>query len=58
MKQLDLFTWAETRPLRIEGRSASNVIDVMPAIITKIAREPWPLQPKNGQIVILRRRVA
>lgn len=36
-----------------------NVIDVMPAIITKIATEkPWPPTPKAGQVVPIKRRVA
>ncbi len=36
-----------------------NVIDVMPAIISKIAAEtPWPPTPKAGEIVPLKRRVA
>jgi hypothetical protein len=36
-----------------------NVIDIMPAIIGKIAAEmPWPPSPKAGEIVQLKRRVA
>lgn len=36
-----------------------NVIDVMPAIIRKIASEViWPPTPKAGEVVLLRRKVA
>ncbi|WP_193378147.1 hypothetical protein [Sinorhizobium fredii] len=50
MNQLDLFTWADNKP--------SNVIDVMPAIISKIAREPWPPKPQTAEVVALKRKVA
>ena len=51
MKQLDLFDWAKTRP-------TAQVIDIMPAIISKIAREPYPMPPKNGDVVPLKRNTA
>lgn len=36
-----------------------NVIDIMPAIIRKIAAEPiWPPTPKAGELVQLKRSVA
>ncbi|WFS68229.1 hypothetical protein CFBP4996_19635 [Agrobacterium leguminum] len=36
-----------------------NVIDIMPAVIRKIAAEPvWPPTPKAGEIVQLKRSVA
>ncbi len=36
-----------------------NVLDVMPAIIRKIAVEaPWPPTPKAGEVVPIKRRVA
>jgi hypothetical protein len=36
-----------------------NVIDAMPAIITKIAAEtPWPPTLKAGEVVVLKKRVA
>lgn len=36
-----------------------NVIDVMPAIISKIAAEmPWPPTPKAGEVINFKRRVA
>ncbi|CDZ60459.1 Hypothetical protein NGAL_HAMBI2605_10290 [Neorhizobium galegae bv. orientalis] len=53
MKQLDLFVWADTKP--------SNVIDVMPALIRKAAREAIyniPRPKGGGDPVPLRRSVA
>lgn len=50
MKQLNLFDWADNKP--------SNIIDVMPAIISKIAREPWPPKPQTADVVSLKRKVA
>lgn len=51
--QLDLFTWADARPI-------AQVIDIMPAIISKIAAEPWPPKPKagGGELVTLKRGAA
>ncbi|WP_275790507.1 hypothetical protein [Pararhizobium gei] len=48
MNQLDLFEWADNRP-------TAKVIDIMPALISKIAREPYPVPPKNGDVVPLKR---
>jgi hypothetical protein len=48
--QLDLFAWSRAEP--------SNVIDIMPAIISKIAREPWPPKLKVAELITLRRDVA
>jgi hypothetical protein len=51
MTQLDLF--------KPDLSNAPNVIDIMPAIIRKIAAEPvWPPTQKAGEIVQLKRRVA
>ncbi|WP_165447843.1 hypothetical protein [Rhizobium ruizarguesonis] len=50
MRQLDLFAWADSKP--------SNVIDIMPALIKKVAREPWPPQLKAGDLIQLNRSVA
>ncbi|WP_276120353.1 hypothetical protein [Pararhizobium qamdonense] len=37
----------------------ANVIDIMPAIIRKIAAEPiWPPTPKAGELVQIKRSVA
>ncbi|WP_429820294.1 hypothetical protein [Ensifer sp. B1-9] len=52
MKQMDLFEWAASR-------SSADVIDIMPALIRKIASEPvWPPTPKGGELVHLKRSVA
>jgi hypothetical protein len=52
MTQLDFF-----RPDL--SNAPPNVIDIMPALIRKIAAEPvWPPTPKAGEIVQLKRRVA
>lgn len=51
MKQLDLLEWAERRP-------TAQIINIMPAIISKIAAEPWPPKPKAGELVNLRRSAA
>ncbi|WP_165823446.1 hypothetical protein [Metarhizobium album] len=50
-EQLSLFDWAAKRP-------TAEVIDIMPAIITKIAAEPWPPKPKSGELVPLKRGAA
>jgi hypothetical protein len=46
MKQLDLFQWADSRPL-------AEVIDLVPAIIRHICAQPYPNPIKNGDIVQL-----
>ncbi|MGO6938536.1 hypothetical protein [Rhizobium johnstonii] len=52
MKQIDLFEWAASRP-------SADVIDIMPALIRKIASEAvWPPTPKSGEIVMLKRGAA
>lgn len=45
--------------IRHPSQLPPNVIDVMPAIIRKIASETiWPPTPKAGELVQLKRRVA
>jgi len=56
MMQLSLFEWADAQP-RAEQRPSAQIIDVMPALIGKIAAEPvWPPTPKAGEIISLRMR--
>lgn len=53
MTQLDLFTWAESKP--------SNVIDVMPALIRKAALEAAYQIPKpkgQGKVIEIGRDAA
>jgi len=53
MKQLDLFTWADTRP--------SNVIDAMPALIRKAAMEVIyniPTPRDVGRVIPIERTAA
>lgn len=52
MKQIDLFEWAASRP-------SADIIDIMPALIRKIASEPvWPPTWKAGELVPLKRSAA
>lgn len=53
MMQMDLFTWADSRP-------KAEVIDLMPAIIKNICAQPYPFPKKNGELVSIntRRNVA
>lgn len=52
MMQLDFF---KADP----SKYPPNVIDIMPAIIRKIAAEPvWPPTPKAGEVVQIKRSVA
>ncbi|MGR9188817.1 hypothetical protein [Rhizobium leguminosarum] len=45
--------------IRDASQLPANVLDVMPAIIRKIASETvWPPTPKAGEVVQLKRRVA
>ncbi|XKM41250.1 hypothetical protein A4U53_010910 [Rhizobium ruizarguesonis] len=45
--------------IRDPAQLPANVLDVMPAIIGKIASEiVWPPTPKAGEVVQLKRRVA
>ncbi|MEY9531163.1 hypothetical protein [Sinorhizobium fredii] len=50
MIQLDLFAWAESKP--------SNIIDIMPALIRKVALEPIAAPKGEGKVVKLEREVA
>lgn len=51
MKQLDLFEWAQARP-------TAQIINIMPALISKIAAEPWPPKRKDGSLLELKRGAA
>lgn len=46
MKQLDLFQWADSRP-------SAEIVDLVPAIIHHICRQPYPNPIKNGELVTL-----
>ncbi|MDM9629526.1 hypothetical protein QTL95_26945 [Rhizobium sp. S152] len=60
MKQLSLFDWADDQSRDGVGwRRSAEIIDVMPALIGKIAAEPvWPPTPKAGELILLRRGAA
>ncbi|HEV7247962.1 MAG TPA: hypothetical protein VGN93_13340 [Shinella sp.] len=51
MKQLDLLEWAESRP-------TAKIIDIKPALISKIAAQPYPFPIRNGELVTLKRGAA
>ncbi len=53
MTQLDLFTWADSKPC--------NLIDVMPALIRKAALEAAYQIPKpkgQGKVIVIRKDAA